>query len=116
MYKEALAECASMGGCRGDLAYIYAVAGERQAALDEIDRLKTREKSPFCVIAWIYAGLGEKDLAFEYLEKAYEEKRLFMLWLKVAPELDPLRDDPRFDDLLRRVGCEAPSLPGGQTP
>jgi TolB-like protein/Tfp pilus assembly protein PilF len=106
MYDEALAECEKMGGCRGDLAWIYAVAGERQAALDEVSRLETKKHSSPWGIAVIYAGLNEKEQAFEYLEKAYDQKHKFVLWIKVAPELDPLRDDPRFDDLLRRVGLE----------
>ena len=54
-------------------------------------------------IAIIHAGLGEKDQAFEWLEKAYEVRDLGMVFLKVDPTLDPLRSDPRFQDLLRRM-------------
>ncbi len=57
-------------------------------------------------MAIIYTGLGEKEKAFEWLEKAYEDRSELMTWLKVDPRLDPLRDDPRFQDLLRRVGFE----------
>lgn len=53
-----------------------------------------------------YAKLGDKDRAFEYLEKAFAARYTGMVWLKVTPELDSLRDDPRFDTLLRRVGFE----------
>ena len=59
--------------------------------------------APFGLI-WAYAGLGETDLAFAALERSYEERRDRMVWLTVDPLLDPLRSDPRFDDLMRRVG------------
>jgi hypothetical protein len=49
-----------------------------------------------------YAALGEKENAFDQLDAASREKRL--LWIKVEPLLDPLRDDPRFQELLRKVG------------
>ena len=55
--------------------------------------------------ARIYAYLGEKDEAFEWLEKAFEE-RADLRGLKVSPDFDPLRDDPRFQDLLRRMNLE----------
>jgi hypothetical protein len=48
-------------------------------------------------------GLGEKDRAFEWLEKAYEERSDLLVYLKVEPRLDSLRGDPRFADLLRRM-------------
>ena len=54
--------------------------------------------------AVIYAKLDERDKAFEFLEKALNERTATLLWLKVSPELDSLRDDPRFPDLVRRVG------------
>ena len=55
-------------------------------------------------VALIYAGLGEKDLAFEWLEKAYAVRDRGLTFLKVDPCLDPLRSDPRFQELLRRIG------------
>jgi hypothetical protein len=54
-------------------------------------------------IAFIHAGLGEKDQAFEWLEKAYEVRDWGMPFLKVDQTLDPLRSDARFQDLLRRM-------------
>lgn len=59
--------------------------------------------SPF-FMAVAHAKLGEKDKAFEYLEKAYKEHYSGMVWLKVTPELEALRNDPRYGDMLRRVG------------
>ncbi|MGH9755415.1 MAG: TPR end-of-group domain-containing protein, partial [Blastocatellia bacterium] len=55
-------------------------------------------------IAAIYTGLGENDQAFEWLEHAYLDRSGWMIYLKVEPMLDSLRSDPRFIDLLRRVG------------
>jgi hypothetical protein len=54
-------------------------------------------------VAVVYAGLGEKDRAFEWLERAYKGHDNDMSFLKVDPPLDPLRSDPRFQDLLRRM-------------
>lgn len=63
-----------------------------------------RELSVGFELAEIYAQLGEKDQAFAWLEKAFEERSFMMLYLKTVPTLDPLRSDPRYADLLRRVG------------
>jgi len=54
-------------------------------------------------VVLIYAGLGEKDHAFEWLERAYEDGDMGMLSLRIDPPLDPLRSDPRFQDLVRRM-------------
>ena len=54
-------------------------------------------------IAMIYMRLGQKELCFEYLEKAYEERSPRLSLINVEPRLDALRDDPRFQDLLRRM-------------
>lgn len=51
-----------------------------------------------------YCGLGDKDHAIDFLEKAYQQHSRIMSWLKVDPRFDSLRQDPRFNDLLRRVG------------
>ena len=55
-------------------------------------------------MAWAYAELGESDEAFRWLEKLFEERKTDLVWLKVAPAWDNLRSDPRFQDLMRRVG------------
>ena len=55
-------------------------------------------------VASLYLSLGDKDKAFEWLEKAYDERSAVMVFLKVDRRLDKLRSDPRFTDLLRRVG------------
>jgi len=55
-------------------------------------------------IAVVAVGLGDKDQAFAWLERAYEERSRWFVQCKVEPLLDPLRSDPRFQNLLRRVG------------
>ena len=64
-----------------------------------------RYVSPY-FMALIHAGLGEKSAAFKWLDKAYEERNEWLVWLKVDPKLDGLRDDARFADLLHRVGLD----------
>ena len=86
------------------LGHTYAVAGKRSEARKILEELKEGSKrenvSPY-YIAGMHAGLGEKEQAFEWLEKAYEEREIGLV--KVDPRLDPLRSDPRFQDFLRRM-------------
>jgi len=56
--------------------------------------------------ARLHARLGETDKAFDWLEKAYQERDGQLIWLKVSQNWDPIRDDPRFQDLLRRMNLE----------
>ena len=67
-------------------------------------RLPRRRGIPAVSLRAVYAGLGEKDQAFAWLEKAYEERTSRLSYLKVEPLWDPLRSDPRFADLVRRIG------------
>jgi serine/threonine protein kinase/Tfp pilus assembly protein PilF len=94
----------------GSLGHAYAVSGntgEARKVLEELMETSTRRYvSPYS-IATIYAGCGEKDLAFRWLERAYEERSGWLAWLKPEPVSDPLREDPRFGDLLRRIGVAA---------
>jgi DNA-binding winged helix-turn-helix (wHTH) protein/TolB-like protein/lipoprotein NlpI len=88
-------------------AHTYALMGKRDEALKMIDELKAisvqeRYVSPF-YIAVIYAGLGEKDDAFAWLERAYQDRSWWMATLKANPQFDSLRSDARFQDLLRRM-------------
>ena len=91
------------------LGHGYAAAGRRDEALAVLAELQEMEKqryvAPFFV-AIIYAGLGDRARAFEWLERAYECRSWGLLWLKVDPSLDSLRSDERFTSLLRRVGLE----------
>ena len=72
--------------------------------LDELKQLSTIEYVPAPSLAIAYAGLGERDQAFAWLEKGYEERAFQMQWLNVEPRWDSLRSDPRFKDLVRHIG------------
>jgi len=87
--------------------YTYAVTGrtaEARRMLDELKELSARSFVAPKHLALVYAGLGEKDEMFTWLEKGYEDRDISMTFLKVEPRWDPYRDDPRFVDLLHRVG------------
>ncbi len=90
------------------LAHAYAVIGRRAQAEKILHDLEHKSKSVYVspyTFATIYAGLGEKDRAFEFLEKAYQQRSLDIPWhLKADLRIDNLRSDPRFQDLARRVG------------
>jgi TolB-like protein/Tfp pilus assembly protein PilF len=114
MYREAIAECEKLVILsKGDaevLAFLgnfYAVSGKNAEALKVIDRLKKllkqRYVSPF-YMAIVYAGLRQKDQAFKWLEKAYQERSSLITYLKVEPTFESLHSDPRFADLLQRIG------------
>jgi TolB-like protein/Tfp pilus assembly protein PilF len=113
-YEEAIAEgqkavslSAGAPYALGQLAYAYAVAGRRaeaQKALAELQDLsKQRYVAPFNV-ALIYTGLGDKNQALEWLERAYEDHSDNLAWIKVDPRFDSIRGELRFQDLLRRMG------------
>ena len=91
------------------LGHTYAIAGKREEALRLLNRLKElstrRHVSPYHIAA-IHAGLNEKEQAFEWLEKAYQQREQSLIFLKVDPLMDNLRSDSRYADLLRRVGFE----------
>jgi len=87
------------------LGCAYAKAGQRakaEAALEGLER--TKDYVPPAELADLYASLGQGDRAFASLEKAYAAHDLQLQYLGVDPMLDPLRSDPRFADLMRRVG------------
>jgi tetratricopeptide (TPR) repeat protein len=113
-YPEAIAEINRAVALSGNqtrviatLGHAYAVAGRKNEAQQVIDQLLKRSEdnyvSPY-YIALVYTGLGEKDKAFEWLEKAYEERESYFNLFRVEPVFDALRPDPRFVSLLSRVG------------
>jgi len=90
----------------GHLGNAYARAGKAREARQCLRELEERSKEDGTgtyEVALIHAGLGEKDQAFEWLGRAYEEHDQGLIFLRVDPSLDPLRSDPRFQDLLRRM-------------
>src|SRR5882724_2277293 len=91
----------------GSLGHVYAVSGRVREAENSIrmldDLAKTIYVSPY-QRAVIYAGLGKKDRALVFLEKAFGERSLTPNSLRFDPRLNELRDDPRFQDFMRRTG------------
>jgi tetratricopeptide (TPR) repeat protein len=86
------------------LAYAYGVAGRRPEALDALREFRQQSPDGFLppyFMAEIYAGIGEKDQAFAWLDRAYEERDC--MEVKLDPFLDSLRSDPRFHEFLRRL-------------
>jgi Tfp pilus assembly protein PilF len=114
-YDLALAEYRRAQGFMGDqplhgYAITYARMGKTQEARDLLDRLEAYGQRHYVnpiLLAEIHASLGEKDLAFEWLERAAKDRTVLMAGLNAWPELDPLHSDPRFAALSRRIG-----LPG----
>jgi TolB-like protein/Tfp pilus assembly protein PilF/predicted Ser/Thr protein kinase len=89
------------------LGWVYGLAGRRNDALHILQRfneLSSRSYVDFYQVGAIYAGLGDKDRAFESLEKGYDERSAGMAYIKADPFWDELRSDPRYADLLRRMG------------
>jgi len=90
------------------LAHAYASIGRKAEAEKILRELQQRSKTSYVspyMIATIYAGLGEKDRAFEFLEKAYRERSSdISYFIKADLRIDNLRSDPRYADLLRRMG------------
>jgi len=118
MYPEALAEydkiadqdkavAAETQLVADGLGWVYAVSGRRTDALTIVRKfsdLSSRVYVDFYQLATIYAGLGDKDEGFRMLEKGYEQHSASMPYLTVDPFWDGMRSDPRYADLLRRMG------------
>jgi tetratricopeptide (TPR) repeat protein len=91
----------------GYLGYGYAVMGRRADALKILQRLDELEKRRYVsriARVYIYAGLEDKDKAFEWLEKAYQERADSLAWFRNDPESKGLQSDPRFAVLMRKIG------------
>ena len=89
------------------LGHVYAVTGKRNEAQKIIVELNEQSKRMYVdpyFLAQIHTALGDRDKAFQALEKAYEEHSSWLVWLKVEPKFDSLRSDPRFTNLVQRIG------------
>jgi tetratricopeptide (TPR) repeat protein len=112
-HEEAIAELRKIKDLENDPMYlswlgmVYGTAGRGDEARDVLKRLNALSKrtyvSPYSLMA-VYTGLGEKDQAFKWLERVFDERAAGPINLKVQPDFDSLRSDPRFADLLRRAG------------
>jgi serine/threonine-protein kinase len=98
---------------RAALAQSYGKAGRREEAMQILDDLTELAKHKYVAphfFAGIHIGLGENDRALDYLEKSYEDHSHWLIYLHIDPVMDDLRNEPRFQDLLKRVGLPAASL------
>lgn len=112
-YPEAIAELdtaiALRGGVEAEAALgrVYADAGETSKATEVLGHLRAQMGDTFvsgAFLATVYVGLGQNDEAFAALEQAAEQHSYYAAWWKLDPALDPLRSDPRFTALLKKVG------------
>jgi tetratricopeptide (TPR) repeat protein len=90
-----------------DVAYIDATRGRIREARQTLNRLlELARKHPVSpgMIALVYIAIGESEQAFIWLEKAYQQHSSIMIWLKTDPRFDKIRGEPKFQDLMRRVG------------
>jgi tetratricopeptide (TPR) repeat protein len=95
----------------GVLVRAYAHAGHRKEALGLVDELKRRQQTSYVAAAPFvnaYLGIGDNEQALTWLERAYQEQSNILQLIKVHPYFDPLRSDPRFVNLVRRVGLDQP--------
>ena len=114
MYDEAIAEARKASEFSPAQTWSIALEGyasaksgrqdEARNLLDKLLKLSNERFIPPDHIALIYNGLGETDKALEWLEKGYEQRDPKMAFLKVDPKWNNLRSDPRFIDLMRRIG------------
>ncbi|MEE9466651.1 MAG: tetratricopeptide repeat protein, partial [Candidatus Neomarinimicrobiota bacterium] len=109
LYKEAKAEVQIIEELAGEaysFPYISVLVSSRSEALEAINTLEKFSGQIYVGgvhYATVYASIGEMDQAFQWLEKAYEQRDNWLQYLKVAPRWDPIRDDPRYADLMRRM-------------
>lgn len=102
--------CAASGGnpvALATLAHAYAAASNKKEASQALHGLMETARRAYVPPYWValvHSGLGNKDAAFQWLEKALAERDVWLVWLKREPRFDAVRPDPRFDEILRRIG------------
>jgi serine/threonine protein kinase/Tfp pilus assembly protein PilF len=106
-FQKAITVSSDMTYALSDLGCAYASAGQKEEALKIIARFNEMAKSTYVSnvqIAQVYVRLGMKDKVFSHFEQALQDRDSFMVWLKMAPHLDRVRSDKRFNDFLKKVG------------
>ncbi|MEK7833796.1 MAG: tetratricopeptide repeat protein, partial [Acidobacteriota bacterium] len=115
MYVEAVSEMEKANRLLGGvfpaalsaLGHVYAASGRKAEAMNVLEKLKVMSRQRYVSpldLAIVYIGLGDKEQTLEQLEKAFEDRTGWLINLKVEPRFDALRSEPRFQDLLRRIG------------
>jgi serine/threonine protein kinase/tetratricopeptide (TPR) repeat protein len=109
-HEQLRATAAPPGPFLGLLSYVRGVTGDRPGALQVLDELKAlsaRRYIPAYALATAYVSLDMKDAAFEQLDLAVAEHSTYLDYMNLEPTMDPLRQDPRFDAILRRIHLPA---------
>lgn len=99
---------------KATLGYSLAMAGDSSFALQVRDELLEKTKTDYVSpvdLAVLHIGLGEKEKALDWMDRAIDERRGWAAYLRVHPVVDPLRDEPRFKEMLRRMQFDAPAAP-----
>jgi serine/threonine-protein kinase len=97
----------------GALGRTFALAGRKKQALDVLRKLETYAKERYVSpleFAWIQFALGDTDLGFRWMQKALEDRSFDLISIKVDPRFDPLKGDPRFETIARRMGVVSSSI------
>ncbi|HXY51881.1 MAG TPA: tetratricopeptide repeat protein [Terriglobales bacterium] len=96
------------------LGHVYASSGDAAQAekiIVKLEEISRHRYVPSLYIALVYTGMGDKEQAFQWLDKAYAERSEYLVYLPTEPLADPLRGDPRFDQLLKRLGLAPVKIP-----
>ncbi len=105
-YKKALTVMSGWPVAYAQIGNVYGVSGNHQQArviLDSLNSFATKKFVTSYGVALVYAGLGEKTKVYEWLNKAYDERSHWLVWLKVDPRWDEFRSDPQFAELLAKI-------------
>lgn len=108
-FKESAELSGRSSGALGELGNAYAVAGKRAEALaivNELEARYARREATGQDVAWVHAGLGDRDRTFEWLEKDFQQRSGLLPQVTWQFVFDDLRSDPRYADLMRRMGLE----------
>jgi tetratricopeptide (TPR) repeat protein len=106
-FRKAIVSSGHVSHCRSALGHAYGISGAKTRAreiLDEIKTLATRQYVPSYDIAIVYLGMGDKEEAYRWLQKALDERSAWMVYLNIDPRLDNLRSESRFKLLVHKVG------------
>jgi len=111
-YQTILAAAPEDPGLLALAAHVQAVSGKpalARSTVAHLEQMRTTRYVPAVYIALVYVGLADKDKAFEWLDRAYEEHCEYLVYLPTEPLADPLRQDPRFPRLIERLGLKIPA-------
>jgi tetratricopeptide (TPR) repeat protein len=106
-FEKAIENTGGMSLAVANLAYTYGQSGERAKARKLLREMETRSKEQYIsplALAVIHLGLGGHEMVFECLSRAYEERSALLPWVRTLPQYDGVRSDPRYQDLLLRMG------------